>query len=74
LLASRSGEYILDLGCGTGQLTQEIASSGAEVKGIDLSQALIDRARNHYPHLQFSVEDAKSFRCDRSFDALGLYY
>jgi trans-aconitate methyltransferase len=70
LLAPRSGEYILDLGCGTGQLTQQIANSGAEVRGIDLSEALIDRARNNYPHLQFSVEDARDFNCDRSFDAV----
>lgn len=70
LLTPQPEEYILDLGCGTGQLTQQIANSGAEVKGIDLSEALIDRARNNYPHLQFSVEDARDFKCDRSFDAV----
>lgn len=33
LLAPEPGERILDLGCGTGHLTHQIASSGAEVRG-----------------------------------------
>jgi len=38
LLAPRSGECILDLGCGTSHLTYKIATSGAEVLGIDSAQ------------------------------------
>jgi len=37
LLAAKPGERILDLGCGTGTLTAEIAASGAKVVGIDSS-------------------------------------
>ncbi len=35
LLNPKPGELILDLGCGTGQLTEKIAQTGAEVMGID---------------------------------------
>jgi trans-aconitate 2-methyltransferase len=35
LLDPKPGEKILDLGCGTGQLTQKIADRGAEVVGFD---------------------------------------
>jgi precorrin-6B methylase 2 len=33
LLAPKTGERILDVGCGTSQLTAEIARSGAEARG-----------------------------------------
>ncbi len=36
---------ILDAGCGTGQMTQELANRGANVVGVDISPALIDIAR-----------------------------
>jgi 2-polyprenyl-3-methyl-5-hydroxy-6-metoxy-1,4-benzoquinol methylase len=38
LLAPKDGEQILDLGCGTGELTAIIAQSGAFVQGIDSSK------------------------------------
>ena len=35
MLAPEPGERILDLGCGTGHLTDRIAAAGAEVTGLD---------------------------------------
>ena len=35
LLKPKSGETILDLGCGDGALTLKIAEAGATVQGID---------------------------------------
>src|SRR5688500_7715372 len=55
LLAPRPGERIIDLGCGTGALTAQIAAAGAEVLGIDASEAMIARARELYPQLRFEV-------------------
>ncbi|MGA2217967.1 MAG: methyltransferase domain-containing protein [Terracidiphilus sp.] len=45
LLAPKAGEYILDLGCGDGQLTQRIALSGASVVGVDVSAEMVAAAR-----------------------------
>ncbi|MCL5972051.1 MAG: methyltransferase domain-containing protein [Firmicutes bacterium] len=70
LLDPKPGEAILDLGCGTGDLTHEMATSGAIVVGIDLSQAMIQQARNKYPHLQFAVGNGENFRIDTTFDAV----
>ena len=64
------GDRILDLGCGTGQLTEQIAASGAEVIGIDSDRAMIARAQANYPHLTFQVADAASFQLPEPVDAV----
>ncbi len=66
----QSGERILDLGCGTGQLTAEIAKQGAQVVGLDNSAKMIGQARQNYPGLSFMLGDAASFHSDRTFDAV----
>src|SRR5215472_206521 len=70
LLAPKPGERILDLGCGTGQLTAEIAKAGAEVIGIDSSPEMIGQARSNYPTLRFELADATRFRAVEPFDAV----
>jgi trans-aconitate methyltransferase len=70
LLAPRAGERILDVGCGTGHLTAQIAAVGAEVIGIDRSDEMIATARRNYPQLRFEVADAERFRFDEPFDAV----
>lgn len=70
LLAPQPGEFILDLGCGTGQLTDKIAATGAKVIGIDRSLEMISKARENYPQLKFTVADATNFTVDRPLDAV----
>ena len=62
LLAPKPGEHILDLGCGTGVLTAEIAARGTEVLGVDRSEEMILEARKKFPALQFEVLDARELR------------
>jgi len=64
LLAPKPQERILDLGCGTGQLTQEIAAYGANVSGIDRKPAMIEKAKQNYPQLQFTVAEATDFEVE----------
>jgi trans-aconitate methyltransferase len=70
LLQPQPGELILDLGCGTGHLTQTIAESGAQVIGIDSSTSMIETAQITYPQLEFLVADAKDFTFASPFDAI----
>jgi SAM-dependent methyltransferase len=44
LLAPRTGERILDLGCGDGTLTDKIRATGAEVLGVDADPAMVRAA------------------------------
>jgi trans-aconitate 2-methyltransferase len=70
LLSPQQGDRILDLGCGTGQLTKEIAAKGAIAIGIDKSPTMISQARKNYPNLQFEVADAREFYFEEPFDAV----
>ncbi len=70
LLVPKAGELILDLGCGTGQLTEKIAESGAFVNGIDSSLSMIAKARANYSQLNFAVADARDFQVDEPLDAV----
>jgi trans-aconitate methyltransferase len=70
MLAPKPGERILDVGCGTGQLTAEIANSGAEVVGLDLSAEMIAAASTNFPQLQFEVADIAAANYDGEFDAV----
>jgi trans-aconitate methyltransferase len=70
LLAPRPGERILDLGCGTGHLTAQLAAAGAEVVGLDASPAMIEQARRSYPQLRFGRADARSFAVSEPCDAV----
>jgi SAM-dependent methyltransferase len=44
-LDARPGEHILDLGCGDGQLTLQLAAKGALMAGVDSSQAMVEAAK-----------------------------
>ena len=70
LLSPKVGERILDIGCGTGHLTQKIANCGSEVLGVDSAETMILQARQNYPNLQFAVMDAINLEFTEEFDAV----
>jgi trans-aconitate methyltransferase len=70
LLNPQADERILDLGCGTGQLTAEIAATGAWALGLDASAEMIDQAKANYPALSFGVADARDFQLEDPVDAV----
>jgi trans-aconitate methyltransferase len=49
VLDVKPGERILDIGCGTGYLTQQIQNAGAVVVGTDYSPEMIAQAKKLSP-------------------------
>ncbi|HEU5350607.1 MAG TPA: class I SAM-dependent methyltransferase [Terracidiphilus sp.] len=68
-LGARAGEQVLDLGCGDGQLTSRIAQSGAGVRGVDASPAMVAAARGRGLTAEEARAEALPF-ADASFDAV----
>jgi trans-aconitate methyltransferase len=70
LLAPQPGERVLDLGCGTGDLTQQLAAAGARPFGVDASADMIAEASRKHPNLSFEIGDGQELRFDGEFDAV----
>lgn len=70
LLSPKSGESILDIGCGTGDLAHEISKTGAMVMGMDLSAQMIESAKTKYPDINFFVGNAENFTLEEQVDAV----
>lgn len=70
LLKPQRHETILDLGCGTGDLTHDISRSGARVIGMDASADMVRRAEEKFPGIDFRIGDAQRFDLDVAFDAV----
>ena len=67
-LAPKQGERILDLGCGDGTLTVQIADLGASVVGVDSSPAMVAAARAR--GIDARLMDISALSFDNEFDAV----
>jgi SAM-dependent methyltransferase len=70
LLDPQPGERVLDLGCGSAELSAQIASRGARVVGVDSSAEMLARARERFPDLDVRLADAQRLQFDEPFDAV----
>lgn len=61
---------LLDLGCGTGWLSEQLATLVREVTAVDLADEIIDRARIRAPHIRFLAGDAMVIPVDDGYDAV----
>jgi trans-aconitate 2-methyltransferase len=75
LLDLKDSKRILDVGCGDGKITAEIASRvpKASVVGVDPSSDMIGFAKSHFgppthPNLRFEVADARHLLFRNEFD------
>ena len=73
-LRVRPGTSVLDIGCGVGRWSRELASRGARVTGIDLSPTMIAEAKRRATaqgvaeHCRFLVQDLAVLDAGQRFD------
>jgi 2-polyprenyl-3-methyl-5-hydroxy-6-metoxy-1,4-benzoquinol methylase/glycosyltransferase involved in cell wall biosynthesis len=63
-LALPAGARILDVGCGSGWLSEYFARLGYQVKGIDISPDLIAMSRDRVARVPFGVDHETPLSCD----------
>lgn len=51
---------VVEVGCGPGHVTAWLAEHGADSRGLDLSPAMIEQARERFPGLTFTVGDLRT--------------
>jgi SAM-dependent methyltransferase len=74
LMPDVDGKRVLDAGCGTGNYAEWLCDEGAEVVGVDASEAMLehaiervgDRAEFHRANLEASLD----FAADEAFDGI----
>jgi len=55
----KSGDRILEIGCGIGTIVSELAGQGYDVRGTDISRVAIEYGRAKYPGVRLDVQPAE---------------
>ncbi|MEC4892941.1 MAG: methyltransferase domain-containing protein [Oscillatoria sp. PMC 1051.18] len=61
---------ILDVGCGKGELVNELINKGYQASGIDLSEEMLNFARQNAPRGEFIVGDICSLEMPPTYQAI----
>jgi len=71
----RGNGLVYDLGCGPGHVTQFLHRQGVQITGVDLSAAMIDRARQLNPGVAFERGDMRALAAaDESIAGMVAFY
>lgn len=73
-LAVKRGERVLELGCGTGQVTARLLNAGARVVAVDALPAMLDAARRRAPQATFVLGDFEAADVGADFDRVILSF
>ncbi|HEX7490070.1 MAG TPA: class I SAM-dependent methyltransferase [Candidatus Limnocylindrales bacterium] len=73
--SGRPVHSLLDLGCGTGRHSVELARRGYEIVGVDISEGMLERARRRATAegakgTTFLLGDIQNVQLDRQFDSV----
>jgi 2-polyprenyl-3-methyl-5-hydroxy-6-metoxy-1,4-benzoquinol methylase len=67
-------EYVLDIGCGTGELTKKLLEKGEKIIGIDVAEKMIQEAnkRNSHKQIEYICTTAEKYleETEKTFDII----
>lgn len=68
------GDVVLDIGCGNGVLTYDLAKKAKHVYAIDINRMEIEFAKDHYQsnNITYLVADATKYQSTHQFDVIIL--
>jgi len=70
VLVKKSNPYVLEIGCGSGRDAVEITKHTNNYLGIDISEKLIELARQKLPKSQFRVADIEDYDFPKNIDII----
>ncbi len=69
----RAGDRALDLGCGEGVFTAELAKAGTAAVGVEVAETALSRAHSAHPELEFHLTEIEG-RLPFEDDAFALVW
>ncbi|MCX6703518.1 MAG: class I SAM-dependent methyltransferase [Candidatus Zambryskibacteria bacterium] len=67
-LVAKENPKVLEIGCGNRRDAEEIVKRTNDYLGIDISEKLIELAKQKVPHAQFEVADITTFEFPKNLD------
>lgn len=68
MLTIKNNEEVLDVGCGTGYLTEKLHKLSKNTYGMDIAENMVKVAKELRPHIHFSLGDAEQLNLKERFD------
>lgn len=65
---------ILDLACGTGKHANLLHKKGFEITGVDISEEMVQEAKNAYPQIKFEEGDMKTWSGKDKFSTIIIFF
>jgi len=65
---------VLDLACGPGQVAGYLQQKGLEVRGLDLSERMVELARENFPEVDFEVGNLLRLDEHQEYGAITAFY
>lgn len=78
MLGNVKDKKVLDWGCGSGIYIKKLKSKGADIKGFDISQEMVEIARKINPNIEIKVGSGTKIPFNEKFDivfaSLAIHY